>query len=85
MLAIFLILKIGADSVNFADSRDIKYIIYYIYISYNTFCPVPWEFDFQNFLDNFKCVGGVYLRGRNQVKMSDNVSKNISNIRIHLK
>ena len=61
--AIFLFSKSGNESVNRADSGNIK-----IFLQFPGNCILKYFFKFQN------CVGGVHMRGRFTPKITFNVS-----------
>ena len=61
--AIFLFEKLGTDSVNYADSRDIKILIWFPGKSILKFAIIFW-----------KCVGGAQMCGWNILKIAQCVN-----------
>ena len=61
--AIFIFEKLGTDSVNYADSRDIKILIWFPGKSILKFAIIFW-----------KCVGGAQMCGWNILKIAQCVN-----------
>ena len=63
MWAVFLFEKLGTDSVNYADSGDIKILVWFPGSSILKFSIIFW-----------KCVGGAQMRGCFILKITENIN-----------